>query len=71
MKRNVGRLDQIIRTGISLCLIYISFIDKDFIYDSLTSNVIGTIGVISLLVAMARSCPLYTLTGINTCHKSN
>ncbi len=68
MKTNVGRLDQILRIGISLILIYIGFIDEEIIYDSLSSNIIGTIGILNMVVAVARSCPLYTVAGISTCH---
>ncbi len=67
MKVNVGRLDQIIRIGISVILIYIGFIDNSIIHDSLSANIIGTIGILSMIVALARFCPLYTLTGTNTC----
>ncbi len=66
MKKNVGRLDQLIRISISLVFIYIGFIDKEIIYDSLSSNIIGTIGVIFLIVAATRSCPVYAVAGINT-----
>jgi len=67
MKINVGRLDQILRMGISLFLIYIGFIDENFIYDSLSSYTIGVLGALSLIVSIIRFCPLYTLAGINTC----
>jgi len=69
MKINVGRIDQILRIGISLILIYIGFIDEEFIYDPLSSNTIGTIGVILLIVAVVRICPMYVITDINTCQK--
>ncbi len=69
MKANVGRLDQILRIAISLIFIYIGFVDEDFIYDPLSSNIIGTFGVIFLIVAAIRFCPLYVITDINTCHK--
>ncbi len=67
MKQNVGRLDQVLRIGIGLGLIYVGFIDSQLIKDSLSSNIIGTLGTINLLVALLRHCPLYTYTGINTC----
>jgi len=67
MKKNIGRLDQLLRMGISLVLIFIGFIDETLISDSLSSNIIGGIGVLFFGVALVRSCPLYTLTGINTC----
>lgn len=71
MKRNVGRLDQILRVGISLVLIYIGFIDKEFITDPLSSSIIGIVGVLSLVVALLRFCPLYVVTGISTCNRKN
>ncbi len=66
MKINVGRLDQILRLGISFLLIYIGFIDENFIYDTLSSYIIGSFGVINLIVATLRSCPVYALADINT-----
>jgi len=71
MKINVGRLDQILRISISLVFIYIGFIDKEFIHDPLSSTMIGVFGVIFLIVAVVRFCPLYVITDINTCHKKN
>jgi len=67
MKTNVGRLDQVLRVGISLILIYVGFIDSSLIVDSLSSNIIGTIGALNLIVALSRFCPLYVIAGINTC----
>jgi len=71
MKTNVGRLDQILRISISLIFIYIGFIDEEIIHDTFSSNIIGTIGIIFIIVALVRFCPLYTLAGINTCHKKS
>ncbi|NOQ88980.1 MAG: DUF2892 domain-containing protein [Gammaproteobacteria bacterium] len=67
MKINVGRLDRLLRLGISLVLIYIGFINKEVIPDELSSNIVGTIGVLNLIVAIVRFCPLYIVAGINTC----
>ena len=64
---NVGRLDQVFRIGISLFLIYIAFIDEGFISDPLSSYIIGIIGILNLIVATVRFCPLYIMAGINTC----
>jgi hypothetical protein len=67
MTRNIGRLDQILRIGISLGLVYAGFIDKQLIHDDLSSYIIGIIGALNLVVALIRYCPLYVVTGINTC----
>jgi len=71
MSKNIGRLDQILRIGISLGLIYIGLINEEFIQDPLSSYIIGTLGVLNLVIALVRYCPLYSLTKINTCHRNN
>ncbi len=63
---NIGRMDQIIRLVISLAMIYIGFIDKTILPDPVSSLVLGIFGVINLVVALVRYCPLYAVTGINT-----
>jgi len=67
MEKNIGRIDQILRTGISMGLIYIGIIDKAFIKDDFSSYIIGALGIINLLIALIRFCPLYAFAGINTC----
>ncbi len=71
MKINVGRLDQILRLGISFLLIYIGFIDEVFIDDTLSSYIIGGFGVVNLIVAILRTCPVYSLASINTNQAEN
>lgn len=71
MKKNMGRLDQILRIGISIVLIYSGFISDDIIHDELSRWIVGGIGVASLIVALFRFCPLYTLAGISTCPNHN
>ncbi|VAW60121.1 hypothetical protein MNBD_GAMMA08-1924 [hydrothermal vent metagenome] len=66
MKKNIGRIDQILRTGISIGLIYISLIDKAFIRDDFSSYIIGALGIISLVIALIQYCPLYAFANINT-----
>jgi len=65
-RRNIGRLDQITRTGISLLLIYIRFIETSILNDELSSMILGVIGCMSLFVALIRICPLYSACGIDT-----
>ncbi|MDH5764788.1 MAG: DUF2892 domain-containing protein [Gammaproteobacteria bacterium] len=66
LKKNIGTTDQVIRIIISLLLIYIGFIDESIIGDSLSSMVLGILGCMSLMVAIIRICPLYTVCNINT-----
>lgn len=67
LTKNVGRYDQAIRFFFSLFMIYIGFIDEQFITDLLITNIIGVIGIVNLIVSFTRVCPLYILTDINTC----
>ncbi len=70
MKKNVGRFDQVLRMAVSLFLIYIGFFDGNHIItDSLSSTIIGVIGVANLFVSLIRYCPLYVLAGVSTCPK--
>jgi hypothetical protein len=64
--RNLGHLDQILRLGIGCALIYAGFIDAEFIQDPVSSYLVGAFGVVNILAALARYCPLYALVGINT-----
>lgn len=71
MVSNIGRFDQILRIGISVGMIYIGLIDNQFIPDPISSYIIGGLGVINLIVAVVRYCPLYLVAGINTCQNKN
>ena len=60
MKINVGSVDRGIRIVLGILLLSLLWIlDTDFRY-------IGLIGIIPIATALAKSCPLYTLMGINT-----
>jgi len=67
MIKNIGRFDQVLRLGISMGLVYIGLIDEQFIKDPLSSYIIGTVGVVNVIIALVRFCPLYVITGISTC----
>lgn len=67
LQRNIGTFDMILRLGISVIMLYLGFIDRGIIDDALSSNIIGALGVLNLVVALIRHCPLYSLAGINTC----
>ena len=66
-KKNIGVFDMVLRLGLSLVAIYLGFIESDVITDRLSSMVIGILGLLNLVVALLRYCPLYALAGINTC----
>ncbi len=65
-EKNIGTLDMVLRIGLSAAAIYAGFINADIINDSLSSLVVGILGVLNLVVALVRFCPLYAVAGINT-----
>ncbi|VAW62830.1 hypothetical protein MNBD_GAMMA11-1711 [hydrothermal vent metagenome] len=70
MKKNMGRIDQVLRMGISLGLIYLGLFDyTGLLTDPLTGYIAVLVGLVNLFVAILRYCPLYRLAGINTCQK--
>nr|WP_295972992.1 DUF2892 domain-containing protein [uncultured Bacillus sp.] len=61
MKSNVGKYDRIIRIVLGLALLSLYFIlDGGMKYISL-------LGVVLLLTAIIKFCPLYSIFKINTC----
>ncbi len=65
--KNIGTLDQVLRLGISGMMIYFGFIDTQLIADTFSAHVVGILGVLNGIVAVARFCPLYAVAGITTC----
>lgn len=61
MKVNVGTTDRIVRIILGLAILSLLFIlDGNMKY-------LGLIGLVPLLTAFIKFCPLYTLFGISTC----
>lgn len=61
MKANVGTTDRVIRIILGLAILSLFF----FLEGNM--KYLGLIGLIPLLTAFIKFCPLYTLFGINTC----
>lgn len=59
MKTNVGGIDRILRIVVGLVLIGLTLAG--------VIGVWGWIGVVPLATGFLRSCPLYSIVGINTC----
>ncbi len=59
MKTNVGGIDRILRIVLGLVLIALAATG--------TVGLWGWIGIVPLLTGLFRSCPAYSLLGINTC----
>lgn len=67
-ERNIGTLDMWLRIGISAVLLYASMSPTPLIKDGFAAGVVVVLAIINLVAALTRFCPLYMVTGINTCH---
>ncbi|MDH3883438.1 MAG: DUF2892 domain-containing protein [Desulfobacterales bacterium] len=65
-KRNLSRLDQVLRIGVGLVLVYIGFIDTSLIGDTYLAIAAGVFGTINVVVGTGGYCPLYRVAGIST-----
>jgi hypothetical protein len=66
IKRNLHAIDIIVRTLIGATLVYICFVDTNYIANDVVRWLLGIFGIINLLAAALRSCPIYALAGIST-----
>lgn len=57
-KANVGRIDRILRILVGLVLIALVFVGPKAAW--------GWLGIIPLTTGLLRSCPAYSLLGVNT-----
>lgn len=58
-KTNVGGLDRILRVAVGALLVVLAALG--------VIGVWGWIGVVPLATGLLRTCPLYSLIGVNTC----
>lgn len=63
MKSNVGGLDRMLRIALGALLILLTLTG--------TIGTWGWLGLILLATGIFRTCPLYSLFGLNTCPISN
>jgi hypothetical protein len=61
MKANVGNADRAIRIVLGLALLSLLFLLEG------NARFIGLVGIVPLLTATIRFCPLYAILGVNTC----
>lgn len=61
MKINVGSIDRWVRIVLGLALLSAVFLLDD------SSRWLGLIGLVPLMTAAVRVCPLYSMLGISTC----
>ena len=60
-KTNIGSVDSILRIVVGLALIALVFVGPKTLW--------GWLGIIPLATGFLRTCPLYSLIGVNTCGK--
>lgn len=59
MKKNIGRVDRVIRIILGLALLSLTFIGPKTMW--------GLIGFLPLITAIVNFCPVYAILGMNTC----
>jgi cadmium resistance protein CadD (predicted permease) len=59
MKPNVGNFDRYARIVLGLVLLSLVFVGPKTLW--------GLVGLVPLLTGLARFCPAYRLTGVDTC----
>ena len=69
IKRNLHTIDITVRILIGIALVYICFIDTNYISNDIVRWLLGIFGVVNLIAAALRSCPIYALAGISTFHR--
>ncbi|MEM6670859.1 MAG: DUF2892 domain-containing protein [Pseudomonadota bacterium] len=69
MSINVGTVDRALRAALGVVLLYLAFASGiPFFESGLFKYGAAAIGVIMLVVAAVRICPVYTILGIRTCN---
>ncbi|MCY1671051.1 DUF2892 domain-containing protein [Novosphingobium sp. SL115] len=59
LKSNIGNVDRILRLILGIALIALVFVGPQTPW--------GWLGLVPLLTGLWRTCPLYSLIGLNTC----
>ncbi|MCC9623105.1 DUF2892 domain-containing protein [Thalassospira sp. MA62] len=68
---NVGTVDRLIRAIVGIVLLALPFVmanpEQGLVAYGMAGWVIAAVGVVMLLTAALRFCPMYRLLGIKTC----
>jgi hypothetical protein len=68
MTPNVGTIDRILRVALGFGLIYLGFFSDLAFFDSAAATYAAiAVGMVMLIVAASRVCPVYSVLGIRTC----
>ncbi len=65
-KRNMHRLDQLFRIALGVVLVYVGFINTGLINLDVINWILGLFGIVNIVVAVTRHCPVYSLADIST-----
>jgi len=67
ISKNMCLIDRGMRTGLSIFLIYIGFVNTGLVANTALNILLGGFGVLNLLSAVCGWCPVYWLANFNTC----
>jgi len=68
MTLNVGTVDRIFRANLGVALLYLAFVSGLALFDgALVKYGAAVAGLIMLVVAVTRVCPIYSVLGLKTC----
>jgi hypothetical protein len=68
MTINVGTTDRILRAALGALLLFLAFFSGLPAFDAgIVKYVAAIVGVVMLVVAAVRMCPIYSIFGIKTC----
>jgi hypothetical protein len=68
MSVNVGTIDRVLRGLLGLVLLYLALASDVALFQSPGWKIAAVVvGIVMLVVAVVRICPVYSLLGIRTC----
>lgn len=68
MSINVGTVDRIFRAVLGLALLYLAFLSGLPLFEGpLIKYGAAVVGLVMLVVAATRVCPIYSVLGVKTC----
>ena len=68
MTVNIGGVDRVLRAALGVILLYLAFASSlPTFAEGAPKYIAAAVGVVMLLTAAIRVCPLYSLLGFKTC----
>jgi len=68
MTVNVGTIDRILRAAVGVVLLYLAFFSGLPAFEAPVWRYLAAfVGVVMLIVAAVRVCPVYSILGVRTC----